>query len=468
MNTDIFEIVLDSLSHDGRAVGRVDKAVVFVEGALPGQRVRAQYTKRKKNFAEAFCLEVLEQAPDSIAAPCPHGAVCGGCALQTMPEATQKYWKERLITEAMTRIAKLSPEDLRRIDALVPSPKAWNYRNKMEFAFGSDGQGNMTLGLRGKGSHDVHNVPQCRLLPEGCMKVVERVKTLCQEAGFTAWSAQAKGASQVLRHVIVRRPHSPKADGTPQLLITLISAPASREIRLRLTQLGKELMQSCSEVTGFVLEERRSTVMLAQGEHTITSLGDTLLQERLGGVEYTLAHNAFFQINTQAAENLCAQLSAMVANIPSLQEQSPVCLWDVYCGVGAPGLSLARNIKNKDIHLYGVEINQKAIDMAEKNAQKIECVNSHYVASDAKKALHSWPKASLVLVDPPRAGLAPEVVENIKKSQAECILYVSCNPATLARDMALLAEEYKLEKLVPLDFFPQTPHVESCVCLVRR
>ncbi len=478
MSTDIFELDVHSLSHDGRAVGRLDNRVIFVEGALPEQRVRVKITKSKKNFAEAICLEVLKEAPQSIEAPCPHAAVCGGCALQTMPAATQVLWKERMVLEAMTRIGKLSPQELECIQPLVPSPKAWGYRNKMEFAFGQDAENNLVLGLRGKGSHAVQAVPQCALLPQGCMDVVQKLRNLCHDAGLGAWAPAEKNSvsknthreQNVLRHVVVRRPHTTLPDGKAQLLINLITAPACKDVRLRLARLGKDLMQSCSEVTGFVLEERRSATMIAQGEHIITSMGNTTLQEKLGGVEYTFGHNAFFQINTEAAENLCTELAHMAATAAEQQNEGQdfFSLWDVYCGVGAPGLNLARHLPSQSMHLHGVEINPKAIDMAQKNAQNAHVSQAKYTASDAKRALGAWPAPHMILLDPPRAGLAPEVTELVAKSHAQHVIYISCNPATLARDIALLSTVYKVEKLVPMDFFPQTPHVESCVLLVRK
>ncbi len=470
MQKEIIQLELTSLSHDGRAVGRVDARVVFVEHALPGQVVRATITKSKKNFAEATCLEVVQEAPNSIAAPCPHASECGGCPLQTMPAAVQLQWKESMVREAMTRIAKLDAEALSCIQPIIPSPQAWGYRNKMEFAFGHDAQGVLVLGMRAKGSHAVVAVPHCKLMPEGCMEVIRQLSTLCQEAKLKAWDGakekQRGGYGQnqgVLRHVVLRRPHSLGEDGKAQLLVNIITAPADKNTRLALSRLGKDLMQACSGVTGFVLEERRSAAMVAQGEHVISKLGQIHLQEHLGGVTYTLGHNAFFQINTEAAEALCTEIVAM-SEAKDAQVPSESCFWDLYCGVGAPGLSLARSATA----LYGVEINPKAIEMAKRNAKSLGYGAATYTAGDAKKVMSAWPKPRVILLDPPRTGMAPEVVETILNSGAERLLYVSCNPATLARDVALLSTKYTLQRLVPLDFFPQTPHVESCALLVYK
>ncbi len=471
MNKEIITLELTSLSHDGRAVGRVDSRVVFVEHALPGQVVRASIHKSKKTFAEATCLEVIEEASYSIPAPCPHAQNCGGCALQTMPQDVQLLWKERIIHEAMTRIAKLSPEQSACIAPIVPSPQAWEYRNKMEFAFGQNSDGSLVLGLRAKGSHDVMAVPHCKLMPKECIQILQQVTNLCQDAGLHAWtdaqrSAPKPAPKNILRHLIIRRPHTLQPDGKAQIVVNLITAPAPKELRLRLSRLGKDLMQSCRAITGFLHEERRSASMLAQGEQTITKMGNPLLQETLGKVNYTLGHTAFFQINTNAAHALCDEIIAMV-NPSAYADKSP-CIWDLYCGVGAPGLNLAHSFGKEPFTLYGVEINSHAITFAKKNAQALDNNTTEYVAADTKKALQHWPAPDIILLDPPRTGIAPEVAQAILQSQAPCLIYVSCNPATLARDMATLSEAYTLQKLVPFDFFPQTPHVESCALLVRK
>ncbi len=469
MNKEIIQIELTSLSHDGRAVGRLDARVVFVEHALPGQTVRAAITKSKKNFAEATCLEVLQDAPDSISAPCPHADICGGCSLQTMSAATQLHWKERIVHEAMTRIAKLAPEQSACIAPIVPSPQAWEYRNKMEFAFGQGEDGSLVLGMRGKGSHTVVPVPHCKLMPQGCMDVVRQVTALCKEAKLQAWVPTNKEHGQdkpgILRHLIIRRPHTLSPEGTPQLLVNLITAPAGTNLRLRISRLGQDLMNLCSNVTAFVFEERRNNTMIAQGEHVISKIGNTLLREELGDVQYTLGYNTFFQINTPAAQALCTEINTLATL--DMPEKDTVCLWDLYCGVGAPGLSLVRHLGSEKTTVYGVEINPKAIEIAKKTAQGLN-YTAHYEAGDTKKVISKWPTPDCILLDPPRTGMAPEVVEQVKQSQAERIIYVSCNPATLARDIALLSDAYELKKLTPLDFFPQTPHVESCVLLIKK
>ncbi len=460
MNTDICDVKLTTLSHDGRAIGRLladdetQKLVIFVQGALPGQRVRAKIIKQKKSFAEAICLEILEDSPESRPAPCAHAEKCGGCALQTMPYASQLYWKKTIVHEAMARIAKLSAEELNNIQDIIPSPQQWGYRNKMEFAFGHDlhNESQLMLGLRAKASHNIVNVPHCMLMPEHCMQAIEVLRKKCQQLQLSAWNENNNG---ILRHAVLR------CTQEGAIHLCLITARTSKNLRKDLAILGQELMDSIPQLTGFVHQERYSRSMFAEGEKLITELGQKVLYQKLGNINYTFGHDAFFQINRAAAEKLTALILSM---LPPASAEALPCIWDICCGVGAPGLSLAHAASA----LYGVEINPRAITMAKKNATSLGMEHCHYFAADAKTVLKNWPRPDLILLDPPRAGLHPSVIEEILNTTAKHIIYISCNPATLARDLTLLKAAYTLDKLVPLDFFPQSTHVESCALLSRH
>ena len=460
----ICEVDLISLSHDGRGIGRMDNKVIFITNALPGQKVRAIITKSKKSFAEAKCLEVLKDSPDYIKAPCPHADICGGCPLQSIPNSKQLFWKERMLKDALERIAKLNPIQMQTIQPIISSPKEFHYRNKMEFAFGHDELGELTLGMRSKASHNVINVPHCKLLPTGCMDIIQNILKSCKQLRLKAFNPNQEKPTQaekegILRHLIIRCPHNLNSEGKGQLLINLIVSPCSKNLRLSLSRLGSNLMQMCPSITGFILEERRSQSMIAEGEHVITRLGQPYLYEKLDNINYKLNHNSFFQVNTEAATIMCKQIIAMTSDI----KKENACIWDMYCGVGAPGLNLALAVKASN--LYGVEINASAINMAKQNAKNNGLIEAHYETNDVKKAISKWPKPDLILVDPPRTGLDPKVIKICLQSKAKNIIYVSCNPATLARDLALLTQGYTLEKIVPIDFFPHTAHVESCTLL---
>ncbi len=473
------EIQLSSLAHDGRAVGRMEidgqnQRVVFVQGALPGQKVLAHITKLKKNFAEGVCVDVLQQSADFVAPLCVHAEECGGCSLQSMPYEKQLFWKQNMLKEALQRIGKVQHIPLSKMYA---SPLLWGYRNKMEFAVGLDAiSGKVYLGLRASASHNIIPTPHCLLMPQECEQVLQRLEKLINGTGFEPWNAlQGQGASTqktsnsvqtgLWRHVVIRMPH---AEGKKSCHIQIITAPASAEQRLIIARLGQDLLTANLGVVGFVHEERDSSTLYAQGERCITQLGERHLCEKLAGVSYKIAHNSFFQVNTLAAEHLCVEAKAMA----DLKDDE--IIWDIYCGVGAPGLGLAKHAKA----LYGVESSAQAIDMARHNAAQLGYEHCNYVVAKAERLMKSnhksskikpvLPKPDVIVVDPPRAGMHADVVQTILAVNPKRIVYISCNPATLARDIALLGVKYELGSLSAVDLFPHTAHVESCALLIKK
>lgn len=454
----LLELDVLALSHDGRAVCRDGQRVIFVRGGLPGQRIRARLTAAKKRYAEGLCEAVLRPAPDALPAPCPHAGECGGCFLQEMPYTQQLFWKTRILAEALHRIGKLEHVPLAPI---IPSPQTWGYRNKMEFAFAPDSENGLRLGLRAAGSHAVTDIRHCLLLPAGGMDVLRALRELAQESGLPAWNDAEQRGDGFWRFAVLRMPQTaaPNAENAlqPQCLVSCITAPATPEQQARVASLGQELMVRLPAVTGFVHETRAAVAPVAQGERVCLRLGQTTLRERLGGVDFDVDHAGFFQVNTAAAEALC-QMAADMAALTGKEQ-----LWDLYCGVGAPGLCLAAQAAS----LHGVECAPAAVDMARRNAARAGLAHCRYEAGDAARVPLRWPRPDLALVDPPRAGLASGVTRALLKAHPKKIIYISCNPATLARDVALLGTRYTVERVVPIDLFPQTSHVESIVLLQR-
>ncbi len=486
------EISLTSLTCDGKAVGRVctdahRQLVVFVQGALPGQTVLAKIVQMKKSFAEAVCIKVLQQAQDEVVSACVHAQECGGCTLQSMPYEKQIFWKKSILLEALQRIGKIKHIPFENIH---PSPHLWHYRNKMEFAIGyaSDIKG-IILGLRSKGSHKIIATPQCLLMPKDCQPVLDKLCELMTQTGLAPWEELDKATSAeqsyhnsnkyheltnskhgLWRHVIIRKPYT-QPEMASACHVQIITAPTGDENRLTISKLGQNLLNSELGVTGFVHSERASTTLYAQGEQCITQLGERHLCETLANVQYKLTHDAFFQVNTAAAEHLCA----LVQNMAALSGTE--IIWDIYCGVGAPSLGFAQ----KALELYGVESNTQSIVMAKKNAENLGFSHCHYVSGSAERTtqlMHkkksttnshqkAWPKPHVVIVDPPRAGMHVKVLQSLLAAKPKRIVYISCNPATLARDIALLSECYTLESVSAVDLFPHTTHVESCALLRR-
>ena len=542
MNTAPTQLTLDitALSHDGRGIARLapedDRSskgtVVFVANALPGQRVNARVLRRKPSFIEANAATLLSQSPDAIDPICPHHAECGGCPLQTMPYDQQLYWKRTLAVDALTRIGKF---DRDMIEAMFPpatgSPALTRFRNKMEFAFGHDtnNKADLKLGLRRRNGRDVVAVPHCALMPPEALQIVSLVSKLAAESGFAAYAAPDSRQCPPIRPThsqqkqgrrggFARRaprdhavPVHDIADNgfwrffvlrrglaadmrTPRWWALCITSPGDAPQRAAVRMLAREVLAASPQLAAFIHEERATADAFAFGEKRVQTLDDTGRENPsaarlflpLAGMSFTLDAASFFQVNTGGAQALAqAAQRILLADSPaeSHQDARPRGLLDLYCGVGAPGLLLARNYSA----LLGLEQDSRAVKLAAINARANDINYCQYEAGDAAYRLEHlaplepasrWlaagfdesariPQATDALADPPRAGLSPRALDALMQIAPDRILYISCNPATLARDAAQLRHKYSLERLEAVDLFPHTPHLE-CLSLWRR
>lgn len=484
---------IHGLSHDGRGVARLDGTVVFVVGGLPGQQVRARVLRRKPRFWEAASTEVLRQTPDAVPPLCPHGDACGGCPLQTLPQARQLAWKRTLVLDALERVGGLPRPELEALlGPVAASPATTRFRNKMELAFGPDAAGLPVLGLRERGGRRVTPVPGCTLLPPEALRMAAAAQNLAQDLarrnGLNAWNApeqrhqparrrqsrtfqnrmllgrDAEQAGGFWRFLTLRRGLA--ADlRSPRWWALCLTSPGDATARAAVRGLGRELLAAFPHMAAFVHEERDRADALTLGERRVDVLDATgrsrpeaaRLHLPLLGRFFTLDVASFFQVNTSAAQILARTALDL---LPEGGEE----LLDLYCGVGAPGLLLAPAFSR----LYGVEQDARAVALARENAAGLSVDHCRYAAGDAALLLQErTATADMVLADPPRAGLAPAALAALLRLRPRSILYISCNPATLARDAALLREGYRLARLAAVDLFPHTPHVE-CLSLWQR
>lgn len=501
---DCLDLVPDGLAHDGRAIGRLKDLerpqerglTVFVAGALPGQTVRCRIIARKPRFLEAVLLEVLRPAPDAVPPRCPHAgggsapqtSACGGCALQAMPYARQLEWKTRLAHAALTRIGGLKAEDLERAwEGVRPSPDLVGFRNRMTFAFGTDAAGDLVLGQRSRGGAEVVGTPACALLPAGGLELLAEARAAAAESGLTAWRAPERrrgnrsGTRGFWRFLTLRQGRLP-GEELPRWWVLCLTSPGNRRERAIVRALGERLLDmgpSC-RLGGFLHEERARPDALAAGERRVLCLDAAgvatpeaaTLHLPLCGRDFALDAASFFQVNTGGAQRLARTVTDMAGDAAGRG------LLDIYCGVGAPGQLLAARFDA----ILGMESDGRAVAMARRNAASAGLTDCRYEAGDAGALLrrlaaddlppyaaggHTAPPWDMALVDPPRGGLAPLVLDALLRLAPERILYVSCNPATLARDATRLATRYRLERLGAVDLFPHTPHLECCALWQR-
>src|SRR5690349_21744253 len=427
---DELELTIDSLAHGGSGVARLEGYVVFVAGAVPGDRVRAVVGKAKKAYAEARTVEVLAPSPDRV----PEVADHPGAPWQVLPYERQLEVKAEQVADALARIGRLEGFEQEPIE---PAEQQWRYRNKLEYSFGTGTGGELVCGFHAPGRWDeIVGVSDNKLASERGNAVREQVLAWCRAQGLPAWDRRTHRG--VLRNLVVR-----EGRRTGEIQARLITSPGRLDVEGLYWSQTADLGEST-----------------AGGETTLLS-GAPQLRERLFDLDFLISPEAFFQTNTEMAE----ELYGLAIEFAGLRGHERV--FDLYCGIGTIGLSLAARARE----VIGVEIVEPAVADAIENARINDVTNARFYKGDIRLAMRDLVeevgKPDLALVDPPRAGLSQKVVRRIVEAAPKRIVYVSCNPTTLAPNAAQLVEAgYELKRVRPVDLFPQTPHIE-CVALLE-
>jgi 23S rRNA (uracil1939-C5)-methyltransferase len=436
---DELDLTVDTLAYGGNGVARRDGYVVFVAGGLPGDKVRAVVTKSKRSYAEARAVEVLEPSPDRV----PPRADHPGAPWQVLPYERQLEVKAAQVAEALERIGHLAGFELQPI---VPAVEQWRYRNKLEYSFGVQ-DGALVCGFHAPGRFDeIVPIADCLLASERSNRAREEVLAVCHAHGLSAWDRRAQEG--FLRNLVVR-----EGRRTGQLQVRLVTSPGDLPV--------DELIDAV-DCEGLLWTQTEGLGESTAGGETTLLAGAPQLMEELGGLRFAISHDAFFQTNTEMAE----QLYEVAAEFAGLRGHERV--FDLYCGIGTIGLSLAARARE----VVGVEIVESAVADAIANARANDVLNASFYAGDIRLAMRELVERAgrpdVCVIDPPRPGLSQKVVRRIIEAAPRRIVYVSCNPTTLAPNAAQLVEAgWRLERVRPVDMFPQTPHIE-CVALLTR
>jgi 23S rRNA (uracil1939-C5)-methyltransferase len=443
------ELQIDSLAYGGSGVGRLNGFVVFVRGALPGDRVRARVTKVKRGFAEAAAESVLEPSPHRVEAPCPHFGVCGGCRFQDLDYEVQVAAKERQVRDALVRIGHIGEPQL---EPILPAASLYHYRNKLEYSFSSTEDG-PALGFHRAGRWDeVISIDVCLLTTELGNAIRDAVRDWAREERLGAYD-QATGEGY-LRHLVVR-----EGRNTGQVLVVLVTAPGERFE----TGYFVDVLRRFPEVRS-IHWAINDTPAERTSLPTELLWGEEAIEERILDLRVRIRPNAFLQTNTEMAE----QLYGLAREYAGLTGDENV--FDLYCGTGTIGLALAGSARS----VAGLEISEEAVACAIENAELNGVDNAQFFAGNVGQAIEELVEEAgapdLVVVDPPRAGLAGKALRRLGQIGAPRVVYVSCNPTTLASDVKVLHEDfgYELRRCRPVDMFPHTPHVESVSLLEKN
>jgi 23S rRNA (uracil1939-C5)-methyltransferase len=453
------ELTIDSLAHGGAGVGRADGFVVFVRGGMPGDKVIAEVTGGKKRFAEAKVIEVLEPGPDRI----PERAFHPGAAWQVLKYEKQLEEKQRQVKEALERFGEfdLGPDSEIDFQPIVAAgtgqddPAIWNYRNKVEFSFGTSDDGSLALGFHPPGQwHTVVDVDDTVLASERTNQIRRLVRDWCQENNLSPFDTDEQFG--FLRTLFVR-----EGRRTGDTMVRLVTST-------------KEPEPAGFDTAGFVdalftLDPPPTSIVWSKSDSPGNATNDSKdkvingaphIEEEILGMRYRISPDAFFQTNSDQTE----KLYETVREFADLTGKELV--YDLYCGSGTIGIALAERAK----HVWGIELIQDAVEDAAVNANLNGIADADFIAGDMRLALPALIEHAgtpdLAIIDPPRAGLTAKVVRRVLDAGAKRIVYVSCNPTTLAPNLKQMVESgYKLRKVRPVDMFPHTPHIEAVAVL---
>jgi 23S rRNA (uracil1939-C5)-methyltransferase len=464
------ELEIESLAFGAKGLARLNGYVVFVEQALPGQRVRALLTKKKRDYAEARLVEVLRQSPDYVAPRCPHFLDCGGCLLQNLQYEKQLEAKRRQIEEVLVHLGGFERP---RVAAALGSPQQFFYRNKMEFSFARQrwltraeiagaqniAERNFALGLHARNSFDkTLDIRACHLFSEMSNDILAAVRAFAKNSALLPYTT--RDHTGFWRFLVMR-----EGKRTGEFMLNFVTAD-SREGRAAVAELSAMLAAEFPIITTIVHNLNRGKAQIALGEEEIILHGSGYLRERIGDCTFRISANSFFQTNTLGAE----QLYAVAREFAALTGAENV--YDLYCGAGAIAIFIAKQAKQ----VLGFEIVPEAIRDAALNCGLNQIDNCRFVRGDLKDELarvplllQRWGAPDVIIADPPRAGVHPRVLLKMLELAPQRIVYVSCNPATFARDVKVLChKDYHLEKVQPVDMFPHTAHCEVVGLLVRN
>ncbi|MDQ3739311.1 MAG: 23S rRNA (uracil(1939)-C(5))-methyltransferase RlmD [Actinomycetota bacterium] len=437
------ELVVDSLAYGGNGVARHEGYVVFVNGGVPGDRVRAVLTKRKRAYGEARTLEVLEPSPERIE---PRAPGHPGTAWQVLPYERQLAVKAEQVDDALRRIGHLDGYEL---EPIVAAEEQWRYRNKLEYSFGTGDDGALVCGFHRPGSwEEIVHVEDDLLASERVNAARRAVLDWCRAEGFGAYDRREHAG--LLRNLVVREG---RRTGELQVRVVTSDAPFEAE------RLG-EVLAGQGIADALFWTRIQGVAEVTAGGRTEAVFGATHLRERLGSLEIGISPEAFFQTNTEMAERLYG-VAAEYAQLKGWER-----VYDLYCGMGTIGLTLAPRAGE----VWGLEVVEEAVSDAIANARRNEVENARFFAGDVRLALRELAQEAgrpdVLVVDPPRSGLSQKVVRRVIETAPKRIVYVSCNPTTLAPNAAQLVEAgYALRRVRPVDMFPQTHHIESVALL---
>ncbi|MBT2584106.1 23S rRNA (uracil(1939)-C(5))-methyltransferase RlmD [Planococcus sp. ISL-109] len=442
-------VYVEDLTHDGAGVAKVDGYPLFIKEALPGETVTVHVLKTLKSYGFAKLISIEEKSADRIDAPCPVFEICGGCQLQHLSYEGQLKYKEKVVRDAMARLGKLPDVPVHPVKGM---DNPWRYRNKSQIPFGQE-DGRVVAGFYQPRSHRIADTDICLIQTPEADLLMASLKRNLQDMGIEPY--EEKTHRGMLRHVVVR-----KARVTGELMVVLVTKKKKFPQAERAVELIRTALPEVTSIMQNVNPEKTNVIF---GDETVNLWGKDIIEDQIGDVRFEISARSFYQVNPEQTEVLYGQ----ALDYAGLTGSETVI--DAYCGIGTISLFLAQRAK----FVMGVEIVPQAIEDAQRNATLNGFTNTLFEAGPAEQVIPRWYKegkvADVLVVDPPRKGCDEALLQTMLEQRPERIVYVSCNPATLARDLRILEDGgYRTQEVQPVDMFPQTTHVECVAWLTRN
>jgi 23S rRNA (uracil1939-C5)-methyltransferase len=450
--SDIVELWINRMAYGGKGIAHLDGLVVFVDGAIPGDRVMARVVSKKKDYAEAKLEELLDPSPDRINAPCPYSGYCGGCTFQHLRYEKQLEYKKGHIRDSISRIGAI---DNVLVHDVIPSDRIYGYRNKMEFSFSDrcwlpaeeyakgEREGGFGLGLHMPDTFfKVMDIDACLLQHDAGNLILNEVKRYVKESGVPVYGL--KSHKGLWRFLTLR--YSTAFD---EWLVNLVT---SEEDRGAVIPLSEGLCKGFDKIKTVVNNINTRKAAVASGEREIILKGEGYIRDRIGPHTFQVSANSFFQTNSSGA----GRLYEKVMEYAELEDHEVVL--DLYCGTGTIPIFLSKKAKE----VIGMEIVAAALQDAERNCISNDALNCRFILGDIRETLpHVRFKPDVLIIDPPRAGIHEDILKGIMSMAVKKVVYVSCNPATMARDIGRMSDRYLVKEIQPVDMFPHTYHIEA-------
>ena len=446
---DIFEADITAMTAEGSGICRAEGMAVFVPGTAVGDRCAVRIVKVLRKYAFGRLEKLLAPSPDRIAPDCPVAAQCGGCVYRHIRYEAELQIKTQRVRDALERIGGL--QDF-QMEPILAAPDRCRYRNKCQLPIGLSKDGALQLGFYAVNSHRIVNTESCLLQPEAFDRAAAAFRRWYAVSGESVYDEASH--SGVLRHLYMRR-----GEMSGEMMVCVVANGAALHEEALLVEM---LREAVPEITGVLLNINREKTNVVLGKTCRTLWGKDTITDTLCGLAFEIAPHAFYQVNRTQAERLYGK-AAEYAGLTGAET-----LLDLYCGTGTIGLSMAKNAKK----LIGAEIVPAAVENARRNAERNAIQNAEFLCADAAEAarilFERGEKPDVIVINPPRKGCDSALIATIAAMRPKRVVYVSCDPATLARDLKLFGESgYKTETVTPADMFPGTAHVETVVLLSK-